>query len=43
MRGPSGTHIILRVHLEEPDRLHGREDVAEMLGLETDASARRKI
>ena len=43
MRGSSGTHIILRVHLEEPDRLRGREDVAEMLGLETDASARRKI
>ena len=43
MRGSSGTHISLRVYLEEPDRLRSGDDVAEMLGLQTDPSAPRRF
>src|SRR5216684_6245131 len=40
---PAGTHIVLRMHLEESDRLRCGEDVAKMRGLEADAGARGKI
>ena len=43
VRRPAGTHIVLRMHFEESDRLRCREDVAKMRGLEADAGARGKI
>ena len=42
MRRSAGAHIVLRVHLEEADRLRRCEDVAKMRRLETDAGARRE-
>ena len=42
MRRSAGAHVVLRVHLEEADRLRRGEDVAKMRRLETDAGARRK-
>ena len=42
MRRPAGAHIVLRVHLEEPDRLRHGENVAKMRWLEANTGSRRK-
>ena len=42
MRRSAGAHIVLRMHLEESDRLRRGENVAEVLGLEADPGARRQ-
>ena len=39
MRRPAGAHVVLRVDLEETDRLRRGEDVAKMCRLEADAGA----
>jgi len=43
VRRSAGAHVILRVDLEESDRLRRGEDVAEMRWLEADAGARGQI
>ena len=41
MRRAAGAHVVLRVDLEETDRLRSGEDVAEMRRLEADAGSMR--
>src|SRR5262249_18852775 len=43
MRRPAGAHVILRVHLEEPDWLRPHPNGATIDGLEADASTRGKF
>src|ERR1700747_1704762 len=43
VRWSTGAHVVLRVYLEESERLRSGEDVAKMHGLEADAGTRGYI